>query len=508
MGIRSAAIFVLAWWGGSGAPQATPGRCVGPPVRMLTPDPLDQFGPDGSSHTVRRFVAGDRQLRVYRDIIGATSLVTGKRLARARLPLEVERVHAVANPARGFLIASPREGGALLALDAVGANPIVRWRTPLAPDEDLFTGAAGADRGALVVGRFNPQATWQWLHFDLAAVETATGRFRWRVPLELGGTDHGIVHVDEARQIMAVLVDDARVYLIAPAPDPDQTALVPNSTHWLTAYDASTGTQRWKYDTGFWGGLWGTPGHTPEVALDGGQLVVEISKGRAGPEGLAVLDPVTGTQLRRFELPSYPGHTVVMSGIAYAGSDDGAAVVAVDLANGRERWRWEGGARQLTIARDMVVFITDGRILMALDRETGRPLWRWGIGLDGDPYGRDSVSDGGHTAFTNHLITGCVPARIEHVTVRGKVTVDGRAKAGVTVDGGGLSVKTDARGRYALRFDLAGGTVIVGVDDAEVATGKFNRWDGARNNPVFIKLDGRGSYRADIPVETSVDYDG
>src|SRR5262245_56562539 len=321
MGVRSVALFALAWWG-IGSPP--PGRCVGPPVRMLEPDLLDVYGPEGHSVSLRRFVAGDRQLRMDWEIIAAASLVTGKSLARAQLPFEIREVQVVAVAPRGFLIASPRDGGALVAIDVVGTEPLVRWRTPLAAGEELFTGAAGADLGGLVVRRFDPRWPSSWLGFDLVGLETATGRIRWRVPFEPA-------RVVETENI-TVLVDDARVYLFAPASVPASPEAYKVPTFWVTAYDARAGTPLWKYDT--------DQIHLPAAALDGGRLIVE------SPAGLGVLDARTGTELRRFERFSHLGRMriAVAGGTAYVDLRDGDAVVAVDLTTGRERWRWEGSA--------------------------------------------------------------------------------------------------------------------------------------------------------------------
>jgi outer membrane protein assembly factor BamB len=362
----------------------------------------------------------------------------------------------------------------------------VRWRVALAPGARLRRGAVAGGLAAVVLGGAYPLE--QAVPYELALVETETGVVRWRVPLEHGLTSQ----VD-------VLIDGARVYVEKPHSWPLPAIRI-------TAYDVNDGGERWTYATG-------EPplGDWPAAAIDGGTLVLGYKA-----EGLRLLAAATGAELRRWPLPLTLSAVGIAAsgGVAYVarardasafryGNDLGRAmVVALDLASGRERWRWDGDLfvdSPFALARDSLTFVSDGGVITTLDRATGRALWRWGsAGPDKLFARRDPTGDGAPIAVGNLLLTGCRPAHVEHVTIRGTVTVDGRPKSGVTIYAADQSTKTDARGQYRIETDLAGGGVIVSAEDLDIPISNEGRQDGGVNDPVIVRLDGRGSYRADI----------
>ncbi|MFL5758922.1 MAG: PQQ-binding-like beta-propeller repeat protein [Thermomicrobiales bacterium] len=146
------------------------------------------------------------------------------------------------------------------------------------------------------------------------------------------------------------------------------------------AIDAATGVQRWVFATGQT--LPASPATSPLV-VDG---MVYVSTGQAGAadDTLYALDVDTGRLIWSFPIhgasstsPAYDnGVLYVAGGIV---EDQRASVYAVDVSTGVERWRFETDAEMFstpTVAEG-TVFVEDiNGVLIALDPADGRERWR------------------------------------------------------------------------------------------------------------------------------------
>lgn len=185
----------------------------------------------------------------------------------------------------------------------------------------------------------------------LAAIETTTGRERWR--FDLGGYI--------ARSTPAVAEADGVVFVAA--------------GYALFAIDATTGAERWQVPTRFVGSS------SPTVA--GGLVYLGTQEGH-----LYALDAVTGRERWHDEVEGLIfGSPAVANGLVFVGGDNGT-VHAHDATTGRERWTFAagGGIYASPAAADGVLYVvTTTPELIALDAATGGPRWRKGVGGEASP---------------------------------------------------------------------------------------------------------------------------
>ncbi|QKW51889.1 PQQ-binding-like beta-propeller repeat protein [Streptomyces buecherae] len=172
----------------------------------------------------------------------------------------------------------------------------------------------------------------------------------------------------------------------------------------LRALEARTGVERWSYPVGDAASCGGVPVrllHAP----DG------IAYVAAGTRVLAI-DIARGDVRWRFEAPAVflsppafaPGAAVAGGGIYIA--DYLGTVYALDAANGRDRWRIATEPRQsiepvLVVAGS--VHLGSGGALYTLDAVTGTPKWRFAAG--GEVIGAPVVADGRvHFGSADHCL--------------------------------------------------------------------------------------------------------
>jgi outer membrane protein assembly factor BamB len=257
----------------------------------------------------------------------------------------------------------------------------------------------------------------------------------------------------------------------------------------VVARDAS-GAETWSYPAD------GTSLHrAPRIARDEDHVVLGFVH-----QGVIALDARTGAETfrRSFALTlSGPGITIA-DGTAYLAEakdyrSTGSAldqndlnksiITAIDLSSGALKWRRDDDLYvdgQLTPeGSSLLTYATDGAEVIALDRATGSLAWRWG------------AADGSTPHITSRT-------KVEHVTIVGRVFVDGKLKPDVRVSVADLEVTTDAHGAFRASLDLSGGAVLVFADDTDIPIAVEGRRDGGVNEPVIIPLTGRGTYRADI----------
>ncbi|MEV6313705.1 serine/threonine-protein kinase [Streptomyces sp. NPDC051776] len=172
----------------------------------------------------------------------------------------------------------------------------------------------------------------------------------------------------------------------------------------LRALEARTGLERWSYPVGDASSCGGVPVrllHAP----DG---VVHIA---AGTRVLAV-DVARGEVRWRFEAPAVflsapayaPGPAVTGGGIYIA--DHLGTVYALDAADGRDRWRIATESRQSTepvLVAGGSVHVGSGSALYTLDAVTGTPKWRFAA--QGEVIGAPVVADGRvHFGSADHCL--------------------------------------------------------------------------------------------------------
>ncbi|MEZ4519401.1 MAG: alpha-amylase family glycosyl hydrolase, partial [Chloroflexota bacterium] len=180
----------------------------------------------------------------------------------------------------------------------------------------------------------------------LYALDAGSGDLRWQTPV-------GIV-------VSSPAVDNGTVYTAAISIDMEAG----EANGKLIAADAATGSILWEYSLD--GPIISSP------AVDNGVVYV------GGPEETVALDAATGELV--WQSPTGPTESspTVANGLVYIGIDDGY-VVALDVATGVERWRFESELGFVSTPRSAagLVYIggLDGNIY-ALDAATGEEVWR------------------------------------------------------------------------------------------------------------------------------------
>jgi outer membrane protein assembly factor BamB len=216
------------------------------------------------------------------------------------------------------------------------------------------------------------------------AIEAESGAQRWTFSpgnwwLDLLATRDGTVYVataDDAlgptgQTLFAVPVGSGNPAWSAEIGDPREAVLTDDgifvsSTGRLYAFDRADGTKRWHVETP-------DPVYTTLAAADG-TVVQGFQPEDAEVYGLlAGFDPGSGEE--RWRLDEWTVTSVsARNGDLYAG---GAAVAAVDPADGTARWRteWSGFVTEAGIGERRVYAGSES--VRALDRERGETAWTW-----------------------------------------------------------------------------------------------------------------------------------
>ncbi|MCM2580491.1 outer membrane protein assembly factor BamB family protein, partial [Streptomyces meridianus] len=172
----------------------------------------------------------------------------------------------------------------------------------------------------------------------------------------------------------------------------------------LRAFEARTGHERWSYPVGDPASCGGVPIRMLP-APDG---VVYVA---AGTRVLAI-DIARGDVRWRFEAPAVflsppayaPGPAVTGGGVYL--SDYLGTVYALDAADGRDRWRIATEARQSTAPVLLAagsVHVASGSALYTLDTVTGTPKWRFAA--QGEVIGSPVTADGRiHFGAADHCL--------------------------------------------------------------------------------------------------------
>ncbi|GAA2401136.1 hypothetical protein GCM10010191_05480 [Actinomadura vinacea] len=199
---------------------------------------------------------------------------------------------------------------------------------------------------------------------DLCCLDTATGRYRWRRPID-----------PFDRQDGGLLASPEGIWI--------------RTRRGLHEVDPAGGAVRWSRQRAF-------PGPAPSTARGGG-LVFDISAAAGSGDNGTVHAHEAGTGRVVWErrIDGRPVSPVVEKGVVYVVSvsarDGWLRVHALDAAGGRARWISGSGDDQVTgtdgpasrdtdatlrVAGDTVYVSVEGRLLDALDVRTGAARWR------------------------------------------------------------------------------------------------------------------------------------
>ncbi|MBK7195457.1 MAG: PQQ-binding-like beta-propeller repeat protein [Myxococcales bacterium] len=339
-----------------------------------------------------------------------------------------------------------RERGDQLAVAWTGAG------------DDWFDSHAVVDDG-LVIGLGRGSAA-------VVRLALTSGREQWRAPLVAWSQD---VTVD---------VDHDNVYATWQEYDPQAPTPTVTIPRRVRAYELATGRERWTYD------LREAP---DRLAVHADTIAI------AWNDRLELIDGPSGA--RRVVRPLQPLNAALLIDDAQVIAIDAAAVVAVELATGRERWRvpvdLDGRPALALAGADVLVTTAAGR-LMAIDRAAGTVTWT--LGLGGDPYRLwatpTAVVAGGGADVAGTALPPSAPR--ETAQIAGRV-VDGgcgpAATAAVRVDGAAVPVASD--GRFVASVDARGFVRVEAAADPDAAMS----WEGrARAAVVVVPLTGAGRY--------------
>ncbi|MGP3772790.1 protein kinase domain-containing protein [Streptomyces sp. SDT5-1] len=245
----------------------------------------------------------------------------------------------------GGVTAPVVSGGLVQALEPDGSRLVAMdpdtGRTRWSMDVSRYQGQVRQAAGRVLLAA--PDGT-------LSAVDSATGKARWR---------HRLPGSAASQPVLAALGGDL-VYASTPAAD--------GTSMLMSAVDARSGAVRWQH---------GSPG-TPVGVSDG---LVWCQERNASDETVALVGHrlTDGSVARRVRLSlALPAASVTVRGDRAYLLAAGGALVAQDLASGKQVWRSEtsvsqGSAPAVDPASDRVyVMAPDGRLL-SVDRRTGAP---------------------------------------------------------------------------------------------------------------------------------------
>lgn len=392
--------------------------------------------------------------------------------------------------------------------DALVAAPMVLWSTPASSWQ------VDRHRGVVYV----------LTNDSLSAIASSTGQLRWRI--ESRPADQKIWTIDGSGS--RTLGVTGGIVLFVRRPDEDQ-ATSDNSGGRLVALDAATGHERFRFDLAPDPSR--VPWSRPFGQVDIGPGVVYTSVGES-PEVLSAID--TSSAAIRWRLRPRPRSVWprVHEGVVYASHPDSdlfgfrpdpgaSAVVSLDAASGRERWRvllddfvCEGvfpaatGSGLYVTARRWDANGTDEGRLFSLDAATGRERWR----VSGQPFCAVSAEGGQVYALDDALrafdaASGTELWRFGHDDCNSMGSNEAPTVVrGIVYHGTGLFdgylVALDARtGTERWRFERMGDLALlkcVAVADGVAYVG------GERALHALHAATGRELWRLEVPAEITV----
>jgi len=345
----------------------------------------------------------------------------------------------------------------------------VAWRLPV---NGTVRASATVRSGAVYIGGADSVVYALTLH---------TGEVRWRtrttaaVSATIGTTSsRAIVHADDGT-IQALSLRDGSVQWTRPGQPAlplawglengdyftssplilsDEAVVVGGRDGVLLRLDAATGRVRWTFSAG--AQVWGSPAAAGGIIVVGDQRGrvhgVDAASGRERWIFRAVADSLRAKDFG-FDRQTIQSSPAISGNTVLVGARDGF-LYALDLATGRERWRYDHKVSWINASpavSDGLVFVTssDGAFADAIELESGRERWRaTGLGL----------------SWSSPLVAGDF---VYVTTARGWVyaldratgtrrwawRADGAVWSSPVLAGGLLLVGSDDGGLYALRGD-------------------------------------------------------
>jgi outer membrane protein assembly factor BamB len=266
------------------------------------------------------------------------------------------------------------------------------WRTPLPPGGNPPVEIPASDGRRLFV-----------VYTGIHAYSLETGKLLWELPFRSYAprsliADRNAVFVTEAT--VSALDGQTGRRLWEFTPDANTSLGRPalqggilyfgTTSHRLYALRASDGRQLWVTDLG---PAWKCPGVVRGIAVYGGRVYAALEQwrsdnGHISSGWLIALDAKTGKVRWRYETGAGPqrrgmsSSPLVTSGLVLAGDYLSNAVVAVNVHNGHEAWRFEGEPgfvgfpESPQVARGVVYAASGDTYVYALSLASGHLLWR------------------------------------------------------------------------------------------------------------------------------------
>ena len=180
--------------------------------------------------------------------------------------------------------------------------------------------------------------------YQLLAIDAATGRERWSVPLRFAGSCSPVVS--------------------------GHLVFVATQEGYVSAFATETGEEIWNYRNDQL--LFGSP-----AVADGVVVIADeagIVTGIAADSGRKLWQESAGGEV--FSTPAIRDALVVVA-------TSQPALVAFDLRSGAERWRRDAGGESSPALSGKSVFLGGSdQALRAFDRESGKPLWSSPLGYE------------------------------------------------------------------------------------------------------------------------------
>ncbi len=261
----------------------------------------------------------------------------------------------------------------------------------------------------------------------------------------------------------------------------------------LYALDASTGAQKWSYNTGMTSGAVGGVFSSPTVT--GGVVYC----GSDGPsKNVYALNAVTGAEIWTYEIPGGVGYSspAVTNGLLYIGSPN-CKIYALDAATGISIWNYTTGAAVTsspTVVNGIVYVGSEDHNVYALDAATGALKWSYTTG--------NQIDFSSPTVVNGVLYIGSGDGKVYALDAatgafKWSYTTGGLVQSSPTVANGVVYVGSGDANLYALN-------AATGVKIWSQVTGYVRSSPAVANGVVYVSSLNRNIYAFDASTGTTL----